>query len=269
MPLLKIPANYYQQFDADLSLDVPGEGYGGWQRGEFEIDTDHTAVVCMHAWDSGAPEQIPGWYRAVEYIPRGNKICRDAFPELFASVRDSDLKIFHVVGGGNYYQELPGYQRTVELAGEPPEPPEKVEQDETVLKLRSFRTKHVFHGEHNSEDIKRGFEQVDFPEEARPHDGESIAATTHQLLALCKDSSINHLIYCGFAINWCLLLSPGGMAEMSKHGVMCSALRQATTAVENKETARQELCKEIALWRVSLAFGFVFDVDDFVSAIRK
>jgi hypothetical protein len=46
---------------------------------------------------------------------------------------------------------------------------------------------------------------------------------------------------------------------------MCSAFRQAVTAVENKETARDETCKEIALWRVALAYGFVFDVDDFIS----
>ena len=37
----------------------------------------------------------------------------------------------------------------------------------------------------------------------------------------------------------------------------------------NKGTARNELCKEIALWRVALAFGFGFDVNDFVNAIRK
>ncbi len=50
---------------------------------------------------------------------------------------------------------------------------------------------------------------------------------------------------------------------------MCSALRQAVTAVENKETVRGELCKHIALWRVALAFGFVFDVDDFVAALAS
>jgi hypothetical protein len=59
------------------------------------------------------------------------------------------------------------------------------------------------------------------------------------------------------------------MADMSKHGILCSALRQATVAVENKETAGRQLCKEIALWRVALAFGFVFDVDDFVRAIQR
>ncbi|MBI1929948.1 hypothetical protein HYR99_37565 [Candidatus Poribacteria bacterium] len=50
---------------------------------------------------------------------------------------------------------------------------------------------------------------------------------------------------------------------------MCSAFRQAVTAVENKETARAELCKEIGLWRVALAFGFVFDVDTFIGALQN
>jgi hypothetical protein len=58
------------------------------------------------------------------------------------------------------------------------------------------------------------------------------------------------------------------MAEMQQYGLMCSALRQATTAVENGATARFELCKEVALWRISLAFGFVFEADDFIAAVK-
>ena len=48
---------------------------------------------------------------------------------------------------------------------------------------------------------------------------------------------------------------------------MCSTIRQAVTAVECKETARHELNKREALWRVALEFGFVFDLDDFVTAL--
>ena len=43
--------------------------------------------------------------------------------------------------------------------------------------------------------------------------------------------------------------------------------RDAVTAVENRETARKNLVKEVGLWRVSVAFGFVFDVADFVAAL--
>jgi len=115
--------------------------------------------------------------------------------------------------------------------------------------------------------VRRGSAKINFTPQAKPVGDEGIAEDGHQLFALCKHHGINHLIYAGFAINWCLLVSPGGMLDMSLRGLMCSAFRQAVTAVENKETARRELCKEIGLWRVALAFGLVFDVDDFRTAI--
>lgn len=269
MNTIQLPANYYQQFDADYSLDVPGEGYGGWKRAEVEISAEHTAVVVMHAWDCGTYEEFPGWYRSVEYIPRSQEICRTVFPGLLSAVRESPLPLFHVVGGGSYYKELPGYRKAVELAGPEPHGPPSVEPDPVLDELRKFKQENVLIGPRNRDDVSRGFEKVGFPTEAKPVGDEGVAENAHQLFALCKDAGVNHLIYAGFAINWCLLLSPGGMADLSKRGVMCSALRQAVTAVENKETARQELCKEIGLWRVALAFGFVFDVDDFVGALPR
>jgi hypothetical protein len=131
-----------------------------------------------------------------------------------------------------------------------------------------FRWANVHVGTHNEEDVRVGFANMDFPPEARPVGDEGIAETERQLFALCHKADINHLIYMGFALNWCMLLSPGGMWDMQARGFLCSVFRQATTAVENKETARQELCKEIGLWRVALAFGFVFDVDDFLNALQ-
>ena len=120
--IVKVPANYYQQFDADFSIDVPGEGYGGWKRAEVELPVAHPAVAVMHAWDCGTREQYPGWHRAVEYIPRSYEICRTVFPGLLSAVRASGLKLFHVVSGGEYCKRYPGYKRAVELAG-PASPP--------------------------------------------------------------------------------------------------------------------------------------------------
>lgn len=265
---LKIPAWYYQQFDADHDLGVPAEAYGGWKREVLEFSREHTAVVSMHAWDCGTRDEFAGWWRAVEYIPRTHAICRDIYPGLLATVRGSELPLFHVVGGGTYHEKYPGYHRTLAMA--PLEPPalERAEPDDCLRKLHAFRGKHVFVGQHNADDVRRGFERVDFPEVAMPLDHEGVAATGNQLFALCKERGINHLIYMGFALNWCLLLSPGGMHDMSRRGIMCSVIRDATTAVENRESARQELAKQLGLWRVALAFGFVFDAMDFTVALR-
>jgi hypothetical protein len=266
---LPIRAHYYQHFGADHTLDVPEQGFGGWETETLDFSRTHTAVVCMHAWAAGqSPEDFPGWWRSVPYIPRSNKIMRTVFPPLLEAVRASSLPLFHVVGGGDYYKELPGYKHAAALAGEAPPAPDKVASDPLRDKLNRFRSENVFVGAQNKEDVNRGFKVLDFGEEARPKDGEGIAENGQQLFALCKEKGINHLIYCGFAINWCLLLSPGGMAEMQKYGLMCSALRQATTAVESKESAPKEWAKAIGLWRVALAYGFVFNVDDFMGACK-
>ncbi|MBN2309384.1 MAG: hypothetical protein JXR94_10455 [Candidatus Hydrogenedentes bacterium] len=267
MESIVLPACYYQHHDADFARDVPEEAFGGWQKEPLEFSRAHTAVVSMHAWDTGTFDEFPGWWRVVPYIPRANAILRDVYPRLLSAVRVSRLTLFHVVGGGDYYKNLPGYRRAVALAGPPPPAPAKVTSDPLRDKAAEFKRIHGYPTERNTDDISRGFAQIDFPDEARPLGDEGVAENAHQLLALCNEAGINHLIYCGFAINWCLLLSPGGMADMTKHGIMCSALRQATTAVENKESARAEMCKELALWRVALAFGFVFDVDDFIAAL--
>jgi len=265
---LTIPTWYYQHFDADYNLKVPEENFGGWKKTELDFSRKHTAVVVMHAWEMGTKEKYPGWWRAVPYAPRSQKILQEVFPPLLKSVRDSHMTLFHVVAGGrDYWKNLPGYKRAVALAGPDPAPMEKIASDPKRDVLDEFRRKNCFVGQHNQRDVNHGFAALDFAPQARPQGEEGVAQNSHQLFTLCKYHNINHLVYCGFAINWCLLLSPGGMAEMHKYGLMCSALRQATTAVENKSTARKELCKEIALWRVALAYGFVFDVDDFMQVI--
>ncbi|MHB9025765.1 MAG: hypothetical protein ACYC7E_16615 [Armatimonadota bacterium] len=269
MGTITVPANYYQQFDADYGLDVPAEGFNGWQQAEVELSLEHTAVVVMHAWDGGTREEYPGWYRVVEYLPRAMEICRTVFPPLLGAVRSAGLTVYHVVGGGNRYQQYPGYQRAVELAGPPPPRLPIVASDPTREALDAFRVEHAGNGTHNKADIERAFATLDFAPNAFPQGEEGIAENEHQLFALCKADGINHLIYAGFAINWCLLLSPGGMADMRKYNLLCSAFRQAVTAVENHQSARHELCKELGLWRVSKMFGFVFDVDSFIAALAS
>jgi hypothetical protein len=264
----KLNAHYYQQFDADLALDVPGEGYGGWKQAELTFDRDRTALVVMHAWDCGTPEQFPGWYRCVEYIPRANHIAKTVFPPLLKATRESGFRLYHVVGGGDVYKTMPGFKRAKALAQPSPRPPQIGLEDPIGAKLGEFRAANVFVGKQNEEDVRRGFADLQFMKEAVPQGEEGIAEDADQLFGLCKADGINHLIYIGFAINWCLLLSPGGMADMAKHGIMCSTISQATTAVENKETARGEFGKLNALWRVALSYGFVLDDHEFIRAVK-
>jgi nicotinamidase-related amidase len=269
MKPMRLPAQLYRQFDADPARAVPGEGYGGWHTVEAELAPRHTALVVMHAWDSGQPHEFPGWRRAVEYMPRAEQILRDVFPRLLAAVRRSPLPVFHVVGGDrDYWSHLPGHQRAVKLAGASPPPP-SLPPDPVHEKMQMLRAAQGFAGTHNAADIAAGFARLDFAPAARPVGDEGVAENGAQLAALCREHGINHLIYAGFALNWCLLMSPGGMVDMARHGCLCSTIPEATTAVENAATAREQREKEQALWRVAVEFGFVFALEDFLGALSR
>lgn len=263
-----VPADYYQQFDADYTRAVPAEGFGGWKTTAVTLSRKRTAVVVMHAWDTGRPDQFTGWHRCVDYHPRADAICRDVLPPLLDAVRRAGVTVLHVVSSGRICRDHPGYRRALELAGPVSPPLPAIPSCRILDRLRRFKQAHAFVGAHNQADVDAGFARLDFPESVRPAPDDGIAENAHQLFALCRAEGINHLIYAGFAINWCLLLSAGGMREMSSRGFMCSAFRQAVTAVENKESAQDEWGKALALWRVAVAYGFVFNVDSFVSALN-
>ncbi len=266
--MVEVPAWIYREYDADYTREVPGEGYVGWLKTMVPINLKRTGLVVMHAWDCGTIEEYPGWYRAVEYIPRANEIVRTVFPPLLTGVRDAGIPVLHVVGGDSYVRDLPAYQRTVALAG--PEPPRHSapEPDASTLEIDRIRNQVGGSGLHNLPDIQAGFARVTFPEGAFPLPDEWIAKDEHQLAACCRHLGLNHLIYVGFAINWCLVMSRGSMLDMHRQGYLCSTIREATTAVENHESARTEANKREGLWRVALGFGLVFDLPDLLAALK-
>lgn len=269
-----IPTWYYQQFDADYSLEFPAEGYGGWKKQALPINTEKTAIVIMHAWDCGIYEQYPGWHRAVEYIPRAKKIAEEVFSTLLPKARNNDMNIFHLTNGAKYGHKFPGYKIAQEICHKhsadvqyPKLSPPKI--DETSNLLEIFKKENSFVGLHNEKDIELGKSTTGFPIEATPIDNELVVENSEQLHAICLEKNINHLIYIGFAINWCLQHAAGNMNDMHFRGFLCSAIREAVTAVENKKSARTEANKEHGLWVTAVQNGFVYDLNDFLSLFKN
>ena len=271
---MRLTAQYYRQHDADLTAEVPAESFHGWSRHVVEVPTNESALVCMHFWNPGLDDRLPfgpdspyvGWYRVVEYLPRAVRITREVMPPLLAAARSGGLPLIHV-GTSDYADRYPGYAVAQQLAGESPKPPAGA-PNTTAREAWQRDWPALTQGAHNMPDIEAGWRYVDIPAEMKPRDEEPLVVDAHQLNAVCREGGIWHLIYCGFAINWCLLMSPGGMLDMSRLGYTCSAVRDAVTAVENRETARHEIGKQIALWRVGLHFGYVFNSADLIAALR-
>jgi len=255
-----VDAWLYTQFDADYTLEYPGEGYTGWTKTSIPIDPEHTAIVVMHAWDVGTLEQVPAQYRVCEYVPRSTQIINEKFPGFLEKVRASGFNLIHIGSQSEKSVEfLPGYKRVKEKWGLGPAR-EQITSDPVLQELRQLRIERVHYG-HNLPGVNESrMKYRDFA--IMPKDNEDVACTSHQLFELCKERGINHLIYTGFAVNACLTMSPCGWIDMTRRGIMCSVIRELTTAVENKETCRTEANKEYGLWAYALWGGFVFDQED-------
>lgn len=274
MATITLPAHYYRQHDASVGTEAPGRGFAGWTTRLLEAPLEATALVSMHAWNPGLDPRIPagpdspyvGWFRVVEYLPRAIAITREIFPPLFAAARGAGLTVIHVGSDESYTGRYAEYQQAKALAGGAPAPtPGAVEHP--LRRQWQEERRRQSHGEHNLPDIAAGVQHLDFAPQAMPAAGEPVVIDAAQFNAVCRERDIWHLIYVGFALNWCLLASPGGMIDMSRLGYTCSTIREATTAVENRESCPDEGAKALALFRVAMMFGYVFDLDPVLAAL--
>jgi len=259
-----LPTWYYQHFGADYSLDVPAERFGGWHKAELPLCPAHTALCVMHAWDCPDRAQFPGLYSAVEYLPRAEEILRAKMPALLEAFRGAGMRVIHVESG-DYVHKYEEYRQTTRLLeGKLPKakPLAAPAADSTSKALRDFRAAHVHPGTQNRPDIEAAQAIRDIHPSVRPLPGEYMVTEADELQAVCALHGVNHLIYAGFAVNYCLLMSPAGMLDMSRRGFLCSAVKEATTAVECDFSAKDELAKQLALWNVALSFGFVYEQGD-------
>ncbi len=96
---------------------------------------------------------------------------------------------------------------------------------------------------------------------------EYVIATGQQLHELCEEKGILHLIFAGFATNWCVLGRDYGIRSMSRYGYNIILLRDATTGVEFPDTYDNLFTTEIAIREVEQQYGFSASNPDFFAAV--
>ena len=97
-------------------------------------------------------------------------------------------------------------------------------------------------------------------------DDEFVIATGQQLHELMEERGILHLLYAGFATNWCVLGRDYGIRSMSRYGYNIILLRDATTGVEFPDTYENLFTTEIAIREVEQQYGFSASNADFFKA---
>lgn len=252
-----IPAYYYAQQGADKNAKYPALTFGGWGKTQIPLDLSRTAIVVMHMWKVPESEAL---YRHVEYLSRAETIVREKFSAFLQQVRQSNIRIIHVAAGfERVVESFPGYQRMIKKY--PPQQSPTIKAGEQMQSLRALHWKLTgADTQERHDELENCYAEYDFM--VKPLDTEDVVIASEQLFALCRDEGIEHLIYTGFAVNACLTLSPCGMRDMARYGLMCSVVGDLTTAVENKESCVEQRNLEYGLWQFAVQSGFVFLSED-------
>lgn len=275
--ILRLKGAFYRHHPIDFSKGALGaQGMLGWGKTvDVEAPARETALISMHNENIGLIPEIPyidrgplaGYMRWLEYEGRKADITRTVYPRILAAARGAGVPVVHVAMG-DYARKYPGNAKALKISGPDPRPVTPgVPGSGKARPPDDIKAKLIFGERYNeNRDYEHFGRFFDFPEQAKPLTDEFVVQTSHQLSSVLNALGAWNLIYIGFAINWCLWFSGGGMADMSRLGYRCSCIREGVSAVENRESVQGEQHKEEALWRVSLMFGYVFGAEDFISA---
>lgn len=99
-------------------------------------------------------------------------------------------------------------------------------------------------------------------------DDDVVIANGEQLHRVLADRGILHLIYAGFAANWCVLGRDYGIRAMARRAYNIVLLRDCTTGVEFPDTLDTLFITEVAVREVEQQFGFSASNVDFLAACR-
>jgi len=255
MPKLNLRVRYFQD---STPSDIPCREENFVRRHiQMSFPLEQTALVLVDVWNV---HFIESW------IERASKITREVILPILGVARQSHLAIIHAPSPpvAEQFGQLDDHvasPTTQELIWPP-----------TEFRHRSGKYS-AFRGP-RSQPPSIGIhwnsiaDQLSISPLIEVLKGEDVIATGSQLHDLLTQKSILHLIYVGFATNWCVLGRDYGIRAMAGRGYNTILLREATTGVEFPDTIDQLFTTEIAIREVEQQYGFTASKKDFLLACQ-
>lgn len=249
---LKLTVRYFQD-STPHGVPCREENF---QRREFlmPLPVAETALVLVDVWNT---HFIESWRE------RSEEVTDAAIEPALRAARLAGLTIVHAPSPG-VAQQFPADQQQppaiVDIAKWPPK----------AFRARAGR----FSLHRNPREQGPGWppdwaNQLGLSPAITVQDGEPVVATGAQLHTTLEDREIMHLLYLGFAINWCVLGKDYGVRAMKDRGYNTILLRDSTTGVEFPDTLETLQVTEIAVREVEQQHGFSASNKDFLSACRE
>ena len=117
-----------------------------------------------------------------------------------------------------------------------------------------------------SEAMERYKTELDIAPAVRPLPGEPIIHTGAQMHALLVERRILHLVYAGFATNWCVIGRDYGVIAMNERDYNIILLRDATTGIEFHDSADSLAATAMTIREIETKYGWTTEAEAFVAS---
>jgi nicotinamidase-related amidase len=254
MAELKLKVQYFQD---GTPLDIPCREENFIRRElQFSLPVGQTALVLVDLWNV---HHIQSW------VERAEAMTRNVIGPLIAKARAAGLTIVQAPSPRVTAKYKIYEGRTPPAPGGPEPgwpPPEFRDRQAGYAVFRSPRRQPPGIGLY----WDKLDSQIDFSPHVKIEPTDFIIADGRQLHDLCEERRILHLLYAGFATNWCVLGRDYGIVAMRGRGYNTIILRDATEGVEFPDTLAQRWATELAIREVEQRHGFSACSADFHAA---
>ena len=218
----------------------------------MSLPVGQTALVLVDVWNN---HFIESW------LERASQVTRDAVVPVLEAARTAGLTIVHAPSPEVAAQ-------FDQLARQRP-PPREPEPDWPPADFRNRQGAYAaYRGPRDQPPGIPRIEPLGMSPAIEVEEDDFVVATGQQLHDLCRERRILHLVFAGFATNWCVLGRDYGMRAMRRRGYNLILLRDATMGVEFPDTLGELTATELAVREAEQQIGFSASNEDFLAVCR-
>jgi nicotinamidase-related amidase len=255
-PILSLPCRYYRVY-TDPEVPCVEASFGHVEK-VLPLPLEETALVLVDLWST---HYIDSWIR------RATDVMETRIVPLLGAAREAGLLVVHG----------PSPQVAARYSPAPPKPPVPPDPapDWPPPAFRSlYRSgEHAAFGRNAEPRLQEALEryrtELDIAAPVRPLPGEPVIHTGLELHALLAQRRILHLVYAGFATNWCIKYRDYGMLEMSRRGYNLVLVRDATTGVEFHDTVGTLAATEMTVREIETKHAWSTTTEAFLRACEE
>jgi nicotinamidase-related amidase len=254
MSTVQLPCRYYRVY---TDPDVPCvEASFHFVERVLPLPVPETALVLVDCWNT---HYVDSWIR------RATEVTQQRVVPLLAAARRVGMTVIHAPSP----LVADRYARVPDDPGPLPQEPARYWPPpgfRGIYRKGEFAPFGRDQEPRLAEALARYPADLDISDSVKPIAGEPVIHTGPQLHALLAERKILHLLYAGFATNWCVIGRDYGMIAMNARGYNLILVRDATTGIEFHDTAEQLTATEIQIREVETKYGWSTTTDAVVAA---